>query len=891
MTRAVGHPPQPDETDTIERFIAALRQLRLWSGLTYRQLAERARKGGDSLPASTVATALHRTTLPKRDTVEMFVRACGLDQASVAAWVAARDALAVDAEVTAVEPGSLAPPAPRPDQHEQAEVRAAGWTSAGYRVPPWGSKTLAPCTLPPDVPDFSGRAAESRLLLQNLKDGRGATPITVIAGMGGVGKTSLAVHVAHLAAASFPDGQLYIDLLGAQASPLEPQEVLARFLRRLGVPSRAIPTEVAEASELFRARLAHHRVLLVLDNAVSEEQVRPLLPGTATCAVLITSRNRLTGLEGPLRIDLEVLPAAEALQLLSRVAGEPRVRAELVSATRIVELCGGLPLAVQIAGARLAARPRWQVADLAQRLRDQHRRLDHLVAGDLGVRASLALSYRGLDEETRRLFRLLGLVGVPDFPTWLAAAALDISLEHAEELLEALVDAQLIKSCGSDPAGQQRYRYHDLVRLFAIEESRAAGDDPEAALGRALGAWLWVTERMANVIPGPCYAAISGPAPRVVLAGLEERLTQVDPILWFDAECAALQAVVRQACALDLDDLAFDLAGCMEKYFDVRGMYGDWVTVNTEVMTTCRRAGNRLGEAVMLRGLIDVTTWISEGRTDEAMARLHTEAYRLLEMFTALGHEAGASDAAVMCSWASTAGGDHAAAVETATTALRLAEHANHPGGQIRAHLALAVAHYEQANYEVAATHLPLALSQARKLGNPRCEATVLQFAGIAHRELGMLDSSEKLLTDSWAISRRYQDTYTEVLTMLALARLQLRRGDSEARATAKTSLRLSREFSMDHHLAEALEILGKIEMAEGRASQAIPYLEESVAIWRTRGWRSLQAAALTSLGQAYTGIDRSEARRAFDEARTIYLRLGKQTVADELRVLVDELV
>ncbi|CAM3592267.1 BTAD domain-containing putative transcriptional regulator [Kibdelosporangium persicum] len=749
----------------------------------------------------------------------------------------------------------------------------------------------APASLPAKVPDFTGRLTEIATLIKHLTGDWGSmSPVTTIVGMGGIGKTALSVHVAHHAAASYPDGQLWANLQGANANPAKPADVLARFLRALGVPERAIPADPDERVETYRTLVNGRKILVLLDDAASEEQVRPLLPGTPTCAVVVTSRARLIGLEGAHRVDLDVFAADEAVDLLTQIVGEDRVTRELFAASEIVTLCGGLPLAVRIAGARLAARPAWSLAHLASMLGDERRRLDQLSAGDLAVRASLALSYRGLDDQPRRLFRLLGLFSAPDFPPWLASVVLERPIDEATECAEALVDAQLLTTSGTDAAGQYRYRFHDLVRLFAAERAaeEETGESRARALEQGLGGWLSLAHRMSASVPGPCFAPISSPAPRPRMDHVLRDFRPEWAADWFDAERGALLAAVRQACRLRLADLAFDLAACMEKYFDVRGMYTDWITLNTEVLVLCRECGNALGEAVMLRGLIDVTTWAAERTEGDAMARQYAEATRLKEMFTELGLPQGSADAALMCSWSLTANGAYPDAITMADEALELATRAGHLGGQARAELSLALAHFENRDVMVAIGHANNALDRARELGNARCYATALQFAGIGHHALGHFDTSKQMLDESLAISRSYRDNYTEVLTLLALARLYFRVGDEAARPTAETAVALSREYNMSHHLAEALEILGSIEVAAGNPAKAVPHLEESVALWRTRGWHSFHAIALTSLGKAYADSDPEAARRAFRSAHDLFVQVGNLDQAAEVARLAE---
>ncbi|HEX2297717.1 MAG TPA: BTAD domain-containing putative transcriptional regulator, partial [Pseudonocardiaceae bacterium] len=319
--------------------------------------------------------------------------------------------------------------------------------------------TAPPAQLPPGIPDFTGRTTQLAALHDHLGRGHpdraGTSSVSAISGQAGVGKTALAVHAAHQLREHYPHGQLYVDLRGTQPQPMDTGEVLARFLRALGVSGTAIPENATERGALYRSLLADRRMLVLLDNAAGEAQVRPLLPAAAGCAVLVTSRTRPAALSGALFVDLDLLDPDQALDLLTRAIGPQRVAAELGAAREIVRLCGYLPLAVRVAAARLAARPHWRLARLATALTDENHRLDELRLGDLEVRASLALSYEGLAPAGRRVFRRLGLLGGGDVPAWVSGALLgDAESEGtrtgAEDLMDALVDVRLLEVAGID---------------------------------------------------------------------------------------------------------------------------------------------------------------------------------------------------------------------------------------------------------------------------------------------------------------------------------------------------------------------------------------------------------------------------------------------------------
>jgi DNA-binding SARP family transcriptional activator/tetratricopeptide (TPR) repeat protein/DNA-binding transcriptional regulator YiaG len=786
-------------------------------------------------------------------------------------------------------------------EHARAlDPRFADSGREAYRGPdPTQDHWATPHMLPADLPDFTGREQELNLITE-LLTGTGDSadppvrrPVVAIAGMAGVGKTALIVHAAHRLAPAHPDGQLYINLRGADDATLRPADVLARFLRATGVDGPAIPQDVASREDMYRSRTAQRRLLIVLDNASSAAQLRPLLPGGTGCSVLISARTRLTAREGARWIALDVLPFEQSLALLGRVAGPDRVRTDRAGAAEIIQLCGNLPLAVRIAGARLAEHPSWPTSRLAVPLRQERQRLDQLTVGDLAVRASMEFSYRELRPRARLLFRLLGLLDAPDFPARVAGAVLGTPAADALDPLTELVDANLITETDPDEAGQLRYRFHDLVRLYARERAEAedAAEVTEVAVRRALGAWLTLAERFARAVPGPCYAPITGSAERPDLADLTD-FAQVDPLRWFDAEQSALRASVHQACRSGLDELAYELAGSMEKYFDLRGMYEEWRATNEQVLHLCQARGNSRGEAVMLRGLIDVRTWNTVhdgGDGGTAMGRMLADALRLAEMFERLAEPSGRSDAEVAAAWGYCAAGDVRTALSYARRALDLAQGAGHLGGIARAHVALALTeHFTPGGGAGTLDHLDQALVAARALGNARYEASVLQFLGIAHAALGDAARSGAALDESLAVSRRYSDRFTEVLTLLALARLHLATGDPRARSEIETSLALGRRFTMPHHVADALTVLGQLALASGDATRAVAYLSEAVEMWRTRGWPRYLAEALTACGAAHREVgDPGAAQKCWTEAADLFTTLSDEGAANQVRDLL----
>jgi tetratricopeptide (TPR) repeat protein len=638
-----------------------------------------------------------------------------------------------------------------------------------------------------------------------------------------------------------------VNLRGVEAQALDPADVLGGFLRALGVEGAEVPEGLEERVRLYRSRLADRRVLVVLDNAASEAQVRPLLPGSQDCAVLVTSRTRLSGLEAAHPLTLDVLEADQAVELLAKLAGPGRVDAEPEAAQQIVRLCGWLPLAVRIAGARLAGRPHWRLALLAERLADEHRRLDELVTGDLEVRASVALSYRGRGEQERRLYRLLGLLVAPSFPAWVAAALLEVELAAAEGLPERLVDAQLVEAAGQDQAGQLRYRLHDLLRVYArerleVEEPTAA---QQASLERVLQTYLALAEQ-ADALLEPSgvnhYGGDPAQGPRDHPA---TAIVEHDPLRWLEAEHASLVAAVDQGCDAGLGELGWRLATALVSFFGARAHWDDWQHTHTVALAAVRRTGDRDAQGRVLGSLADL--YVARNRFDEASRCLEQG----LAAFRETGNRRGELQSLVGLGAIDRRQGRFDDAVTRLEQSLSGFRELGWGGGEAEALFELGEAHREQGRLDAAVACLEQSLRQMRAVGDRLWEAPILRGLGLTHCAQGRFGEAIACLEQSLALTGASGDQHGEAYVLQGLGEVHRTQGCLEdAGSCLEQGLALARATGDRVAEAYVMHSLGEVRRQQGRLEEAAGCLEWSLAVFCERGLRHWEARGLNSLGK-----------------------------------------
>ncbi|MEV1017443.1 tetratricopeptide repeat protein [Micromonospora sp. NPDC049801] len=674
----------------------------------------------------------------------------------------------------------------RPTGDHATDVRAGAGAArpqgGGARVAATSNRLPVPRQLPPALPGFVGRTAQLAQLdtawaSPDAADDGGVAPagVVTLSGTAGVGKTTLAVHWAHRVADRFPDGQLYVDLRGfdATGTVVTPVEAVRGFLEALAVPPERIPTHLSAQVGLYRSLLAGRRMLVLLDNARDAEQVRPLLAGSATCLVLVTSRNRLAGLvaaEGARPVGVELLSAAEAWQLLARRLGADRLTLEPGAVDEIIERCARLPLALAVLAARGAANPDFPLASLAAELREAPHPLESFDAGDAGtdVQAVFSWSYRSLTPPAARLFRLFGCHPGPDIGVAAAASLAGVPREQAPRLLAELAHAHLVTEHAPG-----RFGAHDLLRAYAVQQAERfePAGARRAAIRRGLDHYLHTAHAAALLLqPGRDPVTLAPVAPGV---RPEEIIDHGRALAWFTTEYPVLLAAVAHARRVGFDSHAWQLAWTLVDFLQRRGRWPDLAAAQRTALAGARRAGDRLGQANAHRDLARVLSRL--GRVDEAASN-----YRhALAIFGALGDHTGQARTHRAFGAMLDGLGRHAEALEHGQRALALYRDAGHLAGEASARNAVGWAHAQLGQYAPALTHCGQALTLLRRTGDRHGEANTWDSLGFIHARLGDHAEAIRCYGRALRLYRRISDRYDEADTLSRLGESRQAAGDT----------------------------------------------------------------------------------------------------------------
>lgn len=818
-------------------FGSLLRALRVERGLTQEELAAAAQLSVRAV--SDLERGINRT--PRRDSARLLADALRLSGEARAAFSAA-----------AGGGGAF-------------EAMSATALAIAASVP------AATRTLPRDVASFTGRDAELRFLLGTATrpTDSEAVGLYAISGMAGVGKTAFAVHAAHQLAPSYPDGQIFLQLHGHSQGqrPVEPPEAVASMLLTAGVSAEQIPHGLDARTRLWRDYLAGQRMLLVLDDAAGHEQVRPLLPGTSGCLVLVTSRRRLTALEDARSIDLDILVPHEAAELLIRLADRRDLEPGDPGIAEMTALCGYLPLAISMLARQLHHHRSWTCARLATELAAAADRLEFMYAENLSVAAAFDLSYDDLADRPRRLSRCLGLHPGSDIDVYAAAALADSDLSVVRHDLETLYQHHLL----SEPVAG-RYQLHDLIREHARTRAR---EDPdlEDAMGRLVDYYLRAARIAGNHLdrpsPGntPTVAEIR-PWPGPPLP------TRADATAWLEAERQNLHAIVNYADRHGHDGPALAIPAAMHSFLRRFGYWDQALQLHRIALGAARRLGDQFAEAIALTdlgGILQLTNdypaatsalshamnvyramgdelgeasavnelGVVQERTGEyAAAELSHQ--RALALYRQLGNQIGEAVALDRLGVVQRTTGDHAAAVVSHEHALRLCREAGYRQGEAGAFNRLGAAHYAIGEYQAAIASHEQALRLYREIGYSLGEAGALNWLGTAQ----------------YAISAH-----------------------QEATANIQHALQIYRRLGHRIGEAHALNVLGAIQLATGDHQTAAASHQQALRIYRQLGHGIGEARAFASLADVHTAIgDVEAATTSMAGARELYRQLGITT-------------
>jgi tetratricopeptide (TPR) repeat protein/transcriptional regulator with XRE-family HTH domain len=821
-------------------FGGLLRKLRDDAGLTQDKLAEAAQVSQRAI--SDLERGINRTA--RIDTAVLLADALGLAGQARDLFVAAARGRVPAAEVLAAREGMV----------------------------PGAFAAAATRSLPRDIAAFTGRQAELARLMGALATaaagGGGVVRIHAIDGMAGIGKTTFAVHAAHQLAGAFPDGQFFLPLHAHTPGqrPVEPADALASLLLTAGLAAQQIPPGLEARAARWRDHVADRKILLLLDDAASHEQIRPLLPGTAGSLVLVTSRRRLTALEDAAVISLDTLSPEEAVELLARLTGPPDLGSEDAAAAEITRLCGYLPLAIGMLASQLRHHPARTGTDLAAELAKARDRLALMHAENTSVGATFSLSYADLTTGQQQLFRRLGLIPGPSIDGYAAAALDGTSLDEARRRLDELYDQHLL----TEPA-PGRYQLHDLlrehVRALAAADDRAESD---SATDRLLDYYLH-TAMVAGRRFDARASASSRPLPGHPPAQAPDLSTLAQAAAWLEAERANLHAAADYAATCGHARYAIAIPAAISNFLATRGHWDQSAALHQTALAAARQAGDRLGEADTLAelGVLQRLTGglrAAAATLAGAVALFHDlgdlpgQAYALnhlgflgsltgdypaaaashqqaLALFGYLGDQSGQAWTLTGLGLLQQLTGDHAAAAASHQQALGLYCDLGDLPGQAYALNALGVAQQETGDYPAAAASQRQALALFRDLGDRLGQAYALN-------DLGLVQQQTRDHHGAAASHQQALALFGDLGNLLGQAEALNRLGELSTRTSATgracdqhtRALAIARDISVPLEQAHALEGLGRAHLQDGNRSQAAVYLQQALAIYQHLG-------------------------------------------------------
>ena len=820
-------------------FAGLLRELRAQAGLTQEELAAAARLSPRSV--SDLERGIHRTA--RQETARLLADALGLADRMRALFVSAARGHGPAAVVLAARHGEA------PGAFQAAVTR----------------------TLPRDIAGFTGRQAELAKLMgesASMEADGGVVGIHAIGGMAGVGKTTFAVHAAHQLAAGFPDGQFFLPLHAHTPGqrPVEPADALASLLLTAGVPAPQIPPGLEARAARWRDCVADRKILLVLDDAASHEQVRPLLPGTAGILVLITSRRRLTALEDATAISLDTLPPDEAAALLARLADRSGLSAGDAAVGEITRLCGYLPLAIGILARQLHHHPAWTAAGLAGDLAAARDRLEPMQAENLSVAVAFDLSYRDLTGGQQRLFRRLGLHPGPDIDAYAAAAVDETSVVQARRHLEGLYDQHLITA----PA-RGRYRLHDLLREHARALACADPADSGAATGRLLDYYLHTAVAASWHIADWATSSGGRPPPEEPLARAPEMATSQQATAWLETELPNLHAAAGYAAARGFPRHAIGIPAAISGFLRVHGYWDQAAALNQAALAVARQADDRAGQASALEQL-GILEWRT-GNYPAAAASLQ----QALALFRDLGEQLGQASALHQLGAVQQLTGDYPAAATSHQQALALFRRLGHLAGHASALNDLGNAQRLTGDYPAAAASYKQALMLFGGANDRIGQGYALKNLGIVQQLTGDYAAAAASYKQALSLFGDASDRSGQAWALDGLGVVRRLTGDYPAAAASHAqALEQFRDLGDRLGQAQALNNLGELLCQTQTAQWALDHHSQALAIAREIGAPLEEARALEGIGHCHLHNGNSGEGAAYlRQALAIYRRIG----------------